>query len=189
MRRSPRHRHRARRRRCACPPPSLRCRCVSIFTNVPPSASPGLKVRYCSLRRAACRTPFRMRDASYTAPAPTSGLKICDECAGMPVVVSVHEPAPRREIDRRLRIAGAVLEAERRRRRPSRRRSAPGARRSSGVPASSSSPLKTTVDVHAVEQRRRPSARAARRAMMTSPPFMSMMPGPRAVESLSRSNV
>ena len=59
---------------------------------------------------------------------------------------------------------------------------------SSGAPASSSSPCMTTV---MLSRSSTPAAFSARSAstMMTSPPFMSMMPGPFAVLASSRSNV
>ena len=42
-----------------------------------------------------------------------SGRKICDECAGLPVTVRVQAVVPRRPMTALLRIAGAILEADR----------------------------------------------------------------------------
>ena len=87
-----------------------------------------------------------MRDASYTAPAPTSGLKICDECAGMPGRAQIPRAGARG--------ARSPRSSDRRRRPRTRaRRAAPfaastsaaRAHASSGAPDSSSSPSNTTV--------------------------------------------
>ena len=129
----------------------------SSVTAVPPTATPGLKVRYCS--SAELRVELvSTRAASNTAPAPTSGVKICPECAGVPVTVSVHEPAPRRDV---IAVFGSPE--------PSSNPSAAAApfaaslsvarESSSGVPDSSSSPSNTIV-TFILSSARHPSARA-----------------------------
>ena len=64
---------------------------------------------------------------------------------------------------REARVARAVLEARARTARPCAASTSAARAAACGSPASSSSPVMTTIDVHVVEQRRRPSAPSARR--------------------------
>ena len=115
-----------------------------------------------------------------------SARKICDECAGLPV----HAQRPRRRAaardDRGASDRRAVLEADRDAA-PFAASTSASRAESSGSPASSSSPVITTTTFIDFERAGAFSALSAC-TMMTSPPFMSMMPGPRASVSPRRSN-
>ena len=114
------------------------------LTSVPPSTTPGLNVRYCC-PTSRSRNAWRMRAASNSAPAPTSSRKICDECAGVPVVRSVHDRRAAPRDDRRVRIARARPRSLTPPAIASPLRRALARAASSGAPASSSSPCITTV--------------------------------------------
>ena len=117
--------------------------------------------------------------------APVAARKTCDECAGFAVTCSCHPVVPRRAMTAVFGSPGPssnpmAMSAPRAASTSAARASA------SGSPVSSSSPVMTT------RTRRRSSAFTSRSAFKawirtTSPPFMSMIPGPRAVRSSMRS--
>ena len=149
-------------------------------TAVPPSMTPGLNVR-CASPAICSRNALRMR-ASFVdgavADVVAKDLRRVRRRAG-DAHLPARRPAPRG--DGELRIAGTVLESD--------RESAPlrPRPRAPRAPALSGSPGVLLVaghdddDVH--RRRAAPVACSALSAetMTTSPPFMSMMPGPRAV--------
>lgn len=117
------------------------------------------------------------------APCPMSSRKICELCAGVARTVRDQPLEPRRAITARRTspspsskpITAAAPRAACTR----------SARASEcGEPERSSSPVRTTVIDSRSSSRASARARTAS-SWMTSPPFMSMMPGPRAVESVS----
>ena len=127
-----------------------------------------------------------MRDASKIAPGPMSERNTCDECAVVPVTRRVHDVVPRRDVTAKRGSPGpsskpiaAVA--------PRAALTSAAREAASGRPGASSSPVMTTATF------RSSSAPAAARALSactitTSPPFMSMMPGPRASVRPTRSN-
>ena len=160
-----------------------RVRVLSSVRAVPPSATPGLKVRNGS-PPSWVRNSFSMRAASKIAPGPMSSRNTCDECAGVPFTVSVQPVKPRR-------AATAVRGSPSPSSNPSaiceRAPASTSTRRAAsiGAPGASSSPLSTTV---MLMRSSCPAAFSALSAysMITSPPFMSVEPGPLAVLSDSR---
>ena len=147
----------------------------SSVTSVPPAITPGLKVRL-GTEDKAWRKPSRMRAASKMAPAPTSGWNICEECAGLPVTSSCQPLEPRREM-------AAVLGSPSPSSKPMAISAHSPASSSAcldsawGSPLFSSSPMSRT---RMLIRSNWPLSRRARRAwtMITSPPFMSVLPGP-----------
>ena len=89
---------------------------VSSSTAVPPTMTPGLNVRCGCAGELSRETRSECARLSKIAPAPSRARKICDEC---PVVPVTRQPPRRRAAPRDhrvLRIAVAVLEADRHRR-------------------------------------------------------------------------
>ena len=120
------------------------------------------------------------------APSPASSAKIRDEWAGVPVTRSVQEDEPRRPITA---FRGFPSPSSKPMAISAVRAAATSVRRagSSGSPGFSSSPPRKTV---MARRSRRPAEERARSACtrITSPPFMSITPGPRACMPSRRSN-
>ena len=117
-----------------------------------------------------------------------SARKICDECAGVPVDAQHPPDAPRRAPTAEDGSLVAVLEADRRPPRPARlieRAPSPA----SGSPACFLVAVEDDRDAHAVLSAGRLQGLERLDGMITSPPFMSMTPGPRAWVASTVSNL